>query len=193
MPRDISCHDEQENTLKRGTCKEGVFQSSKFFSKTLNLLRIGGVRRSTGPENLPLEGAGPCLPQAAPLRSSMPQAARREGALERVGCPQVTHVLGREVVEGQKVLLIGWTTRFANRETSHGWRILSVRRGMLWGNTWQQDTPPFSPTNTTLGSTLFHSAGHNCDRFPRDSCVAYSLLHSAVPPFVRGTRHANRQ
>jgi hypothetical protein len=36
----------------------------------------------------------------------MPQAARRAGALERVGHPQVTSVLGREVVEGQKVLLI---------------------------------------------------------------------------------------
>ena len=38
-----------------------------------------------------------------------------------------------------------------------------------------------------------HSAGHNCDRFSRDSCVPYSLWHSAVPPSARGTRHANRQ
>ena len=106
MPRSISWGDKSEDTFERGTCQEGVIHLEKFFSKPLNRLRIRGVRRSTGPENRPPEGAGPFLPQAAPLRSSMPQAARRAGALERVGRPQVTSVLGREVVEGQKVLLI---------------------------------------------------------------------------------------
>ena len=101
MPRSISWGDKSEDTFERGTCQEGVIHLEKFFSKPLNRLRIRGVRRSTGPENRPPEGAGPCLPQAAPLRSSMPQAARRAGALERVGRPQVTSVLGREVVESQ--------------------------------------------------------------------------------------------
>ena len=42
------------------------------------------------------------LPRAALLRAAMPQADRREGALDGVGRPQVAPVLRREVVEGQE-------------------------------------------------------------------------------------------
>ena len=42
------------------------------------------------------------LPRAAALRAAMPQADRREGALDRVGRPQVTPVLGGKVVEGEE-------------------------------------------------------------------------------------------
>jgi len=42
------------------------------------------------------------LPRAAALRTVMPQADRREGAVDRAGCPQVTPVLGEKVVEGEE-------------------------------------------------------------------------------------------